>query len=235
MKGDVMVTEKDLFIAVLGEKMNKNLSLKILAICLVACLAMLPTTALSQIPSNVYNPLADINEDGKVNLQDLVLLAEAYGTNGTPINTTELENQVTALQTQVGQLLNDFSLYNNEFGSASLVVPSLNFSPPVSMYYALRIALESDGWNESSLSNMRVFVSLEYMEFWSNSSSSGSLALHDMTQPAKDYTPVQVNSTTYRYIWDIVVESNVGLEIPPPGLYWVDAATGEIVPHGPLL
>jgi hypothetical protein len=84
--------------------MNKNLGLKILAFCLVAFIAMLPTTALSQIPSHVYNPLADINEDGKVSLQDLVLLAEAYGTNGTPINVTKLENQVTNLQTIINNL-----------------------------------------------------------------------------------------------------------------------------------
>jgi hypothetical protein len=55
-----------------------------------------------------------------------------------------------------------------------------------------------------------------------------------VTQPAIDYSPVQVNDTTYRYIWDIVVQGNAGvLSIPPP-LYWVDAATGEIVPTGPL-
>jgi cell division protein FtsB len=153
-------------------------------------------------------------------------------------NVTNLQNQVTDLQTQVNELLKDFSLYNNEFGNVSVVSPSHIFSPPVSIYRALRIALESDGWTASSLSNMTVSASLEYREFWSNDSSggSGSVFLHDVTQPARDYSPVQVNGTTYRYVWDIVVEESVGVRsIPPPGLYWVDAATGEIVPHGPLL
>jgi hypothetical protein len=150
---------------------------------------------------------------------------------------TNLQNQVTGLQTQVNELLygKDFSLYYDEFGNVSVEGRSYNFSPPVSMYRALRIALESDVWNASSLSNMTVHASLEYWEFWGNSSSSGSGLLHYVTQPAKDYSSVQVNDTTYRHVWDIVVNSNAGgFSIPPPGLYWVDAATGEIVPHGPL-
>ncbi|MGB8779607.1 MAG: hypothetical protein WCD81_03040 [Candidatus Bathyarchaeia archaeon] len=129
----------------------------------------------------------------------------------------------------------NFSSYYDEFGNVSVVSRSYNFSPPVSMYNAIKIALESDRWNASSLSNMTVCASLEYWEFWGNSSSSGSELLHYVTQPANDYSPVQVNNTTYRYIWDIVVEPSVGARsIPPPGLYWVDAATGEIVPHGIL-
>jgi hypothetical protein len=231
-----------------SETKGRNLGLKILAICLVACMVMVPTTALSQIPSRVYNPLADINEDGKVDLKDLVLLVEAYGTNGTPINITELENQVTTLQTQVSELPKDFSLYNAEFGSVSVVVPSLNFSPPVSMYYALRIALESDGWNESSLINDTVRVSLDYWEFIYSPISSGIQWLHAVTQPVKDYSPVEINSTygnswsttVYRYIWTIYVNENPFVNLVsvwqwhPLALYLVDAATGEIIPHGPI-
>jgi hypothetical protein len=152
-------------------------------------------------------------------------------------NVTNLQNQVTGLQTQVNELLKDFSLYNDEFGNVSVVSPSYNFSPPVSVYNALRTALESDGWTASSLSNMTVSASLEYREFWSDSSGGfGCVFLHDVTQPARDYSPVQVNDTTYRYVWDIIVEPSVGVRyIPPSGLYWVDAATGEIVQHGILL
>lgn len=118
-------------------------------------------------------------------------------------NVTNLQNQVTGLQTQVNELLYgvDFSLYYDEFGNVSIVSRSYNFSPPVSMYRALRIALESGGWNASSLINMTVSTSLEYRELWGNFSSGGSVFLRDVTQPAKDNSPVQVNDTTYRYIW----------------------------------
>jgi hypothetical protein len=127
-----------------------------------------------------------------------------------------------------------FAAYYNEFNKTPTTTYNYNFSPPVSMYHALLVALESGGWNATSLSNMIVRASLGYWEFWNSSSMNGSEFLHGVTQPAIDYSPVQVNDTTYRYIWDIVVQGNAGvLSIPPP-LCWVDAATGEIVPTGPL-
>jgi len=150
---------------------------------------------------------------------------------------SSLNSKVTNLQKQVNDLQNttDFDRFFLEFGNVSLQSPNINFSLPVNMYRALTIALGSDGWNASSLSNMAVQVSLGYWGFWSNSSVSGYEWLHSVTQPAKDYSVVQVNGTTYRYIWEILVEPSGNIrDIPPPGLYLVDAATGEIVPHGIL-
>jgi hypothetical protein len=151
----------------------------------------------------------------------------------------------------VSQQQKDFTAYYSEFGNVSLQTISYNFSPPVSMYRALKIALESDGWNLTSLENMTVSASLEYREFWNDSiiiknpydnttsgPGQGVEFLHSVTQPAKDYSAVAVNNATYsttdRYIWDIVVKQNAGVTIPPPGLYWIDAATAEIIPTGPL-
>jgi hypothetical protein len=148
---------------------------------------------------------------------------------------SSLNSQLKNLQKQVDATQNatDFNSFFLEFGNVSVQGPNLDFSPPVDMYRALTIALESDNWNASSLSNMTVHVFLEYWEFWGN---GGACLLHDVTQPAKDYSAVQVNGTTYRYIWDIEVEPSGNIwDIPPPGLYWVDAATGEIVPHGILV
>ena len=147
---------------------------------------------------------------------------------------SSLNSQVTNLQKQVNDLQNttDFDRYFLEFGNVSLQSPNINFSPPVDMYRALTIALESDGWNASSLGNMQVYVDLEYREFLSN---YGSQWLHDVTQPAKDYSPVEINGTTYRYVWEIEVEPSNMNVIPPLGFYWVDAATGEIVPHGIMI
>jgi hypothetical protein len=145
----------------------------------------------------------------------------------------------------------DFNAYYQEFGNVSLQSISYNFSPPISMYRAIKIALDSDSWNSTSLENLTVTVSLEYRKFWNDSTitknpydnttsgpSQGFEFLHSVTQPVKDYSAVTVqnatNSTTYRYRWDIVVKQNEGVTIPPPGLYWVDAATAEIIPTGHL-
>ena len=147
---------------------------------------------------------------------------------------------------------NDFTAYYNEFGNVSLQSISYNFSPPVSMYRALKIALENGGWNSTSLENMTVKVSLGYFEFWNDSiiiknpydnttsgPGQGSEFLYSVTHPVNDYSAVTAKNATYtmtyRYIWTIMVEpSSGGFSIPPPGLYWVDAATAEIIPTGPL-
>jgi hypothetical protein len=147
---------------------------------------------------------------------------------------SSFNSQLKNLQKQVSASQNatDFNSFFLEFGNVSVQGPNLDFSPPVDMYRALTIALESDNWNASSLKDMTVYAYLQYWEF----SSNEAVWLHDVTQPAKDYAAVQVNGTTYRYIWDIEVEPSGNIrEIPPPGLYWVDAATGEIIPHGMLV
>jgi len=141
---------------------------------------------------------------------------------------SSLNSQVTNLQKQVNDLQNttDFDRYFLEFGNVSLQSPNINFSPPVDMYRALTIALESDDWNASSLSGMRVYAYLTH--WWSNSSGTSGW---DVMEPPKDYSPVEINGTTYRYVWEIEVEPSNMNVIPPLGFYWVDASTGEIVPH----
>ena len=152
----------------------------------------------------------------------------------------------------INQQKNDFTAYYNEFGNVSLQSISYNFSPPVSMYRALKIALENGGWNTTSLENMTVKVSLGYYEFWNDSTlvkspydnttlgpGQGTQLLNQVTHSVNDYSAVTVKNatytTTYRYIWTITVEpSSGGFFIPPPGLYFVDAATAKIVPTGPL-
>jgi len=143
----------------------------------------------------------------------------------------------------INQQKNDFVAYYNEFGNVSIQSISYNFSPPVSMYRALKIALENGGWNTTSLENMTVKVSLDYYEFTTENTtlgpSSGFEFLYSVTHPVNDYSAVTVknatSTTTYRYIWTVIVDPSSGVSgIPPPGLYWVDAATAEIVPTGPL-
>ena len=119
-----------------------------------------------------------------------------------------------------------YDLYHDEFGNVSFRNPNYNFSPPVSMYHALWIALKSEGWNASSLSGETVVASLQYADF----SQNGGEVLHEVTQPAENYLPVQVNDTTYRYVWTI----SVGMFVRSSVLRYcdVDAATAEIVEQG---
>jgi len=105
--------------------------------------------------------------------------------------------------------------------------------PPVSKLQAILISFEHGGWNSSNLVGMRVFARLEYMHFWATDDGSGGEVLHEVKEPVSNYSPVVVGDSTYRYVWYVDVD-RVGPahSAPPPGLYIVDAATGEIVSWG---
>jgi len=134
----------------------------------------------------------------------------------------------------------DLELFKQEFGNVAIISQNLNFSPPVNMYQALRYALESDNWTSSSLENMTIKVSLNYCEFVNRTSDPIGWGFHNLyavTQPINDYSPVQINSTTYRHIWMIYVDRTEMLNVPhttPFALYYVDASTAEQIDHGPL-
>jgi len=121
-----------------------------------------------------------------------------------------------------------FNAYQSEFNSSSPPTTPSNysFSPPVSMYHALQIALQSGGWNANSLKNMTISAQLDYCAFGSNS----FLEISPVASPPADWSPQQVNGTTYRYVWTIIVEGpGPAHGIPPPGYYLVDAATAELL------
>lgn len=121
----------------------------------------------------------------------------------------------------------DFNAFYNEFGNVTVQSSNITFSPPVNMYHALKIALEKGSWNKTSLTNMTINISLDYFEFWTNSSFQ---FLSVVGRSENSYSPVTVNDTTFRYIWDISINPSSGPVFPTPGFYWVDAATAEIIP-----
>jgi hypothetical protein len=128
-----------------------------------------------------------------------------------------------------------FTAYYDEFNKSPTLAYAYSFSPPVSMYRALLIVLITGGWNATSLKNKTIFVMLEYSAFINSPSSTGFDLLYPVTHSVADWSPKQVNYTTYRYAWRIIVEySGPVKSIPPPGYYYVDAATAELVPTGPF-
>jgi hypothetical protein len=147
--------------------------------------------------------------------------------------------------------------YHNLYGSTPVAGGNYSFSPPISKYHAIDIALASDGWNQSTLENMTVHVSLNKMIFYTNTSAllqyektanitlnfhpapssismigSGGITLGEVTEPVSDYQAQFLDQVTIRYLWSITITHNEGFSIPPPGLYFVDASSGEMVPIG---
>jgi hypothetical protein len=140
--------------------------------------------------------------------------------------------------------------YYNEFKKTPTTPYNYSFSPPVSIYQALLIALESGGWNAKSLENTTVYVELGYYAFFKDLSTSsgwmtldnstfstnspvrGFLFLYQVTQQPVEWSPRQINGITYRYVWTIIVQYSPPRPFPPtpPGYYNVDAATSELLP-----
>lgn len=137
--------------------------------------------------------------------------------------------------------------YYNQFGA---VVPNTDtnssFAPPISMYQALLIGLEADGWNKTSLQGVTVYINL--MPWYSVTNSSGpyvsnstgnfigsaSIDLKPMTNPPANYSDMYSNGLIYRYVWQIDIDKSGHITIPPWDLILVDASTGQIVPHSLL-
>jgi hypothetical protein len=126
-----------------------------------------------------------------------------------------------------------YTAYYNEFNKTPVLRYNYSFSPPVSMYQALLTALKSGGWNATSLKNMIISVELDYFAFWKNVSMAGGELVYPVTCPPVDWSPKQINDTTYRYVWTIIGDySGPAIGIPPPIYYYVDAATAELLSPG---
>ena len=145
-------------------------------------------------------------------------------------------NQTMVLQKEFNQLNGkDAAAYYNEFG----VIPTSNvnssFSPPISMYQALQIALENEGWNKTSLNGMAVGAYLMNGETETNTTSYFNTGITGpVTSPPSNYSDVYGNGVIYMYIWEITVNNATIRTMPPLGFSLIDASTGQILHNPPL-
>lgn len=100
--------------------------------------------------------------------------------------------------------------------------------PPVSGSQAVAIALQSGGWNLSSLGNAMVDVEFGSAAFQPNQTF---WTINESYGPISSYAPVQNGSITYSYVWAVDVGYN---KSSPFGTYHtdsyyiVDADTSEV-------
>jgi uncharacterized coiled-coil protein SlyX len=83
-----MTSKKDLIIAILS------------TFCLTATLFMIVPIR-SAIGIGEYDPWADINDDGKIDMKDIGYMARLFGTTGDPTNKTALLYEVNATFTEL--------------------------------------------------------------------------------------------------------------------------------------
>ena len=117
--------------------------------------------------------------------------------------------------------------------TALLEVSSSIPPPPISQTHALQIALDYGGWNPISLFGKTVTVTLNLYRFRTlDNQTAGIDALGQISGPVDNYSSWQVGDATYRYVWVIVI-TFPNPRILSPGFYFVDAATGEVIPTPP--
>ena len=102
------------------------------------------------------------------------------------------------------------------------------YHPPVSQLQAVVAALRYGGWTVDTLRGMKVSANLE---LHISSVARGGTDMIDVNQTVLDYSPKTVNGETSRYFWRVTVDTPIGGSIPPPGYYWVDVVTGDVVPY----
>ena len=115
------------------------------------------------------------------------------------------------------------------------VVPKSNFaypfSPPVSMYRALLIGLESQGYNRISLRGMSVTADFVYAFTDTGTFVGGSQIVRQVTTPPTNYSPtIVVLAGVYEYAWAITVNHATNPSSPPVRFCLVDAQTGSLLP-----
>ncbi len=153
-----------------------------------------------------------------------------------------LKSELSEKQSQYQALLSRSQAY------ASLL--DSNITTPVSKFESVAKALSWEGWNSTSLSGMEVTAVLKHVRMFTSNDgrSRGYESLGAVTTPVEDYSPrVEYNVTspganptvvgtmTYRYVWLVTVDSSGnGRSVPPPGMYIVDASTGELFVGGML-
>lgn len=121
--------------------------------------------------------------------------------------------------------------YYSEFGVIPTTNANSSYSPPISMYGALLLALEADGLNKTSLSGMNIDARLTIMQTAINGSFTSIMPL---TNIPSNYSDGIENGIIYRYVWQIVVENSSRVEnstqIQIPMVSLIDASTGQIIP-----
>jgi hypothetical protein len=92
-------------------------------------LIVVPTKSVPAVGG--YDPWADINDDGKINMYDIGYIARLFGTTGTPINKTELLLQLLANVTDLQNRLSTVENTMNQTKTIRFFEPNETYIPSV--------------------------------------------------------------------------------------------------------
>jgi len=151
-----------------------------------------------------YDPWADLNDDGKIDMRDVYVVARKFGTTGTPINKTalllELSDRVDSLNASFLELQNRVTILETDFVSleSSLVEIETRLGElemNKSIYQMSYTPGSSDSFTPSSASHTIVIVAKGVA--W----AGGALVHLWGTAQLKDEETV-LDSTQYGFTYD---------------------------------
>jgi hypothetical protein len=108
----------------------------------------------------LYDPWLDYNDDGVINIYDVVAVTSIYGSTGTPINHTackELEARVEALETKIPELEAKIDSLNASLADLEARVNELEAKP-----YAIRFNSTFTYYADVTTETMN-WVDMDYM------------------------------------------------------------------------
>jgi len=157
-----------------------------LVVILMSSVFFMNTTAdIEQTSINPYDPWYDLNDDGVIDIFDVVIVASRFNTEGTPINKTELlelNATVPELEARVGMLEAFIGIPNGlfEFDPAGFSFDSISY------------------WNHSSYDSYGATYD-EILEIVDNYYFSGSNSVYSWIQ-SNTGTPLH-DSAVFQNLW----------------------------------
>jgi len=176
--------------------------------------------------------------NSKIALKSISLMLVALLIASSAIALIE-HDQTTALQKEIANsgLNYGATAFHNQFGITPTTNVNSSSSPPVSIYRALQIGLEANGWNKTSLNGMGVSIYLMQQESADFTNGTGTISMYLVTSQPADYSDVYGNGVIYRYVWDITVYNSTLNEAPiiwetivenPTGITFVTSVNSQM-------
>ena len=168
----------------------------------------------------------------KIGIKPVVFLLMALLIASSAIALYEFNNAVIIQEkfNRANSLDLEAMAYFSEFGIIPTTNTNSSYTPPISMYKALQIALDADGWNKTLLNGKNIDARLTTIQTATNGTFS---SVSPLTNIPIDYSDVYGNGIIYQYAWEITV-SNASRPTYMRGFSFIDASTGQILPTPPL-